>query len=163
MSQRTVINTQTFTRDGGTLQAQLPLVGLTRLLDMLVDSAGVLSFRLDGKIGANQQPQLLLQIDGTLSVRCQRCLGGIETPLKINRLFEFMELEEELTLEEVEDESKDFLLVQSELDVAALVEDEILLDLSSVPRHENCALPHTEPETEKLSPFSVLKGFKGKA
>lgn len=163
MSKRIVINSLAFARDAGSLQGELPIAGLTRLLDQLVDSTGSLSYRIDGRLGPRKQPQLLLQVDGVLSVCCQRCLEGIDYPVAVRSVLEFVDDEEDLTQEEFEDDSKDFLPAQSELDVVALIEDEIILDLPSAPRHESCALPDTGQGTGRISPFSVLKGLKGKA
>ena len=163
MSKRIVINSLAFARDAGSLQGELPIASLTRLLDKLVDSTGSLSYRVGGRLGPRNRPQLLLQLDGVLSVCCQRCLEGIDYPIAVRSVLEFVDDEEDLTQEEIEDEAKDFLPAQSELDVVALIEDEIILDLPSAPRHENCALPDTGQGTGKVSPFSVLQGFKGKA
>ena len=163
MSQRIVINSLAFAREARSLQGELPIASLTRVLDKLTDSVGSLCYRVEGRLGSRNRAQLLLQLDGVLSVCCQRCLEGIDYPVKLRSVLEFVDDEEDLTQEEVEDDSKDFLPAQSELDVVALIEDEIILDLPSAPRHENCALPDTGQGTGKVSPFSVLQGFKGKA
>jgi len=68
-----------------------------------------------------------------------------------------------LTQEEIEDDSKDFLMARNELDVVELIEDEIILDLPSAPRHESCALPDATLGAERVSPFSVLQGLKCRA
>lgn len=163
MSKRIVINSLAFAREAGSLQGELPIAGLARLLDRLVDSTGSVSYRVDGRLGPRSRPQLLLQLDGVLAVCCQRCLEGIDYPVKVRNVLEFVADEEELTQEEIEDDAKDFLPAQSELDVVALIEDELILDLPSAPRHESCALPDTGQGTGSVSPFSVLKGLKGKA
>ena len=162
MSQRIVINSLAFARDAGSLQGELLIASLARVLDMLVDSAGCLSYRIVGKMSSRNRPQLVLQLDGVLSVCCQRCLERIDYPLEVRRVLEFVKDEEELTQEEIEDDSLDFLPAQSEFDVFALIEDEVILDLPSAPRHESCALPDTGQGTGDISPFAVLKGFTGK-
>jgi uncharacterized protein len=101
-------------------------------------------------------------VDGSLSVCCQRCLEGIDYPVRIRSLLELVKDGEEPTQEEIEDDSKDFLPAQKELDVVELIEDEIILDLPVAPRHENCVLPDTGGPSEKVSPFSVLECLKGK-
>jgi uncharacterized protein len=163
MSKRIVINSLAFAKGASSLQGELPIASLTRLLDKLVDSAGSVSYRVVGRLGQRNRPQLLLKLDGMLSVCCQRCLEGIDYPVKVRSVLEFVDDEEDLTQEEIEDDSKDFLPAQSELDVVALIEDEIILDLPSAPRHESCALPDTRQGTGKTSPFSVLVSLKGKA
>ena len=162
MSQRIVIDSLAFARESGLLQGELPIAGLTRVLDTLVDSAGCISYRIQGQVGPRNRPQLILQLDGVLSVCCQRCLEGIDYPVKVHSLLELVKDEEELTQEEIEDDSKDFLVAQKELDVVELIEGEIILDLPPAPRHESCTLPEVAQKTEKVSPFSVLKGLQGK-
>lgn len=163
MSQRIVIDTLAFAREAGSLQGELPIISLTRVLDLLVDSTGGLRYRVDGSLGPRDRPQLVLKLDGALSVCCQRCLEGVVYSVDVRSVLEFVGSEEDLTQEEIEDDSKDFLPIQSELDVVALIEDEIILDLPSAPRHESCALPDSRQGEGRVSPFSVLKDFKGRA
>jgi uncharacterized protein len=160
--QRIVIDSLAFARAQGSLQGKLPVAGLTRVLDLLTDSAGDLTYRVQGQIGLNR-PQLVLEVDGALRVRCQRCLEGIDYPVRIRSLLELVRDEEEPTQEEIEDDTKDFLVAQKELDVAALVEDEIILGLPTAPRHESCVLPEVGAQPEIASPFSVLRGLTDKA
>ena len=162
MSQRIVIDSLAFAREGSSLQGELPVAGLIRVLDMLVDSTGALSYRVQGQMGPRNRPQLVLQLDGVLSVRCQRCLEGIDYPVRVCSLLEMVKDEEELTQEEIEDDSRDFLVAQKELDVVELIEDEVILDLPPALRHESCTLPEAGQKTEKVSPFSVLKSLKGR-
>ena len=162
MSERIVIDSLTFAREAGALQGKLLIADLARVLDKLAGSAGYLSFRIEGRMGARNRPQLQLQLDGVLSVCCQRCLEGIDYPVEVRSVLEFVD-DEELTQEEMEDDSMDFLPAQKELDVVALIEDEIILDLPSAPRHKSCALPDIKAGKVKISPFAVLQGFKGKA
>ena len=162
MSPRIVIDSAVFAREASLLQGELPIANLTRLLDLLVDSTGCLRYVVEGKLGSRNRPQLLLKLDGVLSVCCQRCLEGIDYPVVVRSVLEFVNDEEDLTQEEIEDDSKDFLPAQKELDVVELIEDEIILGLPSAPRHDSCALPQAGQKAEKVSPFSVLKGLKGK-
>ncbi|MDR1709516.1 MAG: YceD family protein [Candidatus Accumulibacter sp.] len=163
MSQRIIIDGAAFARSGERLTGRWPVAGLARTLDLLTDSAGDLDYRVEGRMGPRKRPQLWLEIDGRLSVRCQRCLEGIAWPVRIRSLLELIGDDEELTQEEIEDDSKDFVPAQKELDVAALIEDEIILDLPVAPRHECCVLPGAGGGPEKVSPFSALAGLRGKA
>jgi uncharacterized protein len=163
MSQRIVIDSLAFAREAGSLQGELPIADLTRVLDLLADSAGFFTYRAQGKTGLRKRSQLLLELDGTFSLCCQRCLEAIEYPLEVRSLLEFVDDENDLTQEEIEDDSKDFLLTQKELDVMALIEDEIILALPPAPCHENCAMPEAGRGIARISPFSSLTGLKGKA
>jgi uncharacterized protein len=81
----------------------------------------------------------------------------------LRSLLEFVDSDGDLTQEELEDDSRDFLPHAEGTDVAVLIEDEILLALPSVPRHDDCVLPGGGQESAKVSPFSVLAGLQGKA
>jgi uncharacterized protein len=165
MSRRVVIDSLAFAREGGSLHGELPVAGLARLLDALSDSGGNIAYRLRGLTGPRNEPRLALEVDGVLSVRCQRCLEGIVHPVRIRSLLELVGDEKEPTQEEIEDDAKDFLVAEKELDVAALIEDELILALPVAPRHEDCVLPaagRLAEEVESASPFSALAGLKGR-
>ena len=163
MSRPVVIDSQDFGREEGSLQGEVLVATLTRLHDLLSDTGGSLSFRVDGRSGPPGRSQLLLTVDGVLSLVCQRCLEAYEYPLQLRSLLEFVGSDEDLTQDELEDDSKDFLPHQKALDVVVLIEDEILLALPTAPRHENCVLPGSTVESARVSPFSVLAGLQGKA
>jgi len=163
MSRRLVIDSRSFGTEGASLRGELAVASLGRLLDLLTDSAGCVQYRIQGGIGSLGRSQLLLAVEGLLSLRCQRCLEAIDYRLEVRSLLEFVDEEGDLTQEELEDDSRDFLPHQQELDVAVLVEDEILLALPTAPRHDDCVLPGARQSTARVSPFSVLAGFHGKA
>ena len=163
MSQRIVIDSLSFAREARILEGELPVAGFERIQDGLTENVGVIRYRIEGGLGERNRPQLHLQLDGVLSLCCQRCLEGIEYPLQVSNVLEFVGNEDELTQEEIEDDSRDFLPAQSEVDVVALIEDEIILDLPSAPRHESCVLPASAQDDPEDSPFAVLKGLRSKA
>ena len=135
MSQRIVIDSLAFAREAGSLQGELPIAGLTRVLDLLANPASRVAYQLSGQLDYRGKPQLVLQLEGVLSVRCQRCLEGLDYPVNVHSLLKLIGSEEELTQEEMEDDTKDFLVAQKEFDVVALIEDELILDLPPAPRH----------------------------
>ena len=163
MSRRVVIDSRSFASDGASLRGELPAVALTRLLDLLTSASRGVPYRITGRSADLGGSQLLVEVDGTLSLCCQRCLETIEYPIQVRSLLEFVDSDDDLTQEELEDDSRDFLPDQKELDVAVLIEDEILLALPSVARHADCMLPGGGQESAKVSPFSVLAGLHGKA
>lgn len=162
MSRPVVIDSQEFGREQGSLQGELPVATLTRLHDLLTDTGGSLIFRIDGRRAVGGRSQLLLAVDGVLSLLCQRCLETYEYPLHLRSLLEFVGSDEDLTQEELEDDAKDFLPHQKALEVSVLIEDEILLALPTAPRHADCALPGSRVAPATVSPFSVLAGLQGK-
>ena len=163
MSQRIVIDSNAFAREASLLEGEMLVADLVRVLDLLVDSGGSVQYRLEGLLDDRNKPQIKLHLNGQLAVRCQRCLEGIVHPLRICSVLEFVEDENDLTQEDIEDDSKDILPAQKELDVVALIEYEIILDLPAAPRHESCALPDATLGAERVSPFSVLQGLKCRA
>ncbi|MBR4877130.1 MAG: DUF177 domain-containing protein, partial [Rhodocyclaceae bacterium] len=62
--------------------------------------------------------------------------------------------------EELLDDDHDVIEVDGALDVQALVEDEILLALPLVVRHEQCTPPQMRETAEPASPFAVLAGLR---
>ncbi len=158
-----VIDSQVFASEGGSLRGELPVAALTRLLDLLTDSDGLLSYRIDGRKGPFDSSQLLVEVDGVLSLCCQRCLEAIPYPIAVRSLLEFVDGDGDLTQEELEDDSRDFLPHQKALDVAVLIEDEILLALPPAPRHDDCVLPTAGQQSAKASPFLILASLQGKA
>ena len=54
----------------------------------------------------------------------------------------------------------DRVLASREMSVAQLVEDEVILALPQVPKHENCDVDRLIAQPVKQSPFSVLERLK---
>jgi uncharacterized protein len=151
-----------FTRDGRVLEGTLPISELERLHDLLVEVVGEVSFRLQGFKGERGEAMLQLEISGVLPLACQRCLDAVPCDLDVDSLLELVPEGAELSEDELEDDTRDFLPVERELDVAELVEDEILLALPVAPRHEKCGLPGAADAGERINPFAALSGLKGK-
>lgn len=111
---------------------------------------------------------LYLSANVSLSQICQRCLGPAEIPVALERSFRFVATEE--MAEEQDDEAEEDVLVMSrEFDLAALIEDELLMAMPLVPLHESCPTavilsaedPDFEaPSGQKLNPFAVLAQLK---
>ena len=105
---------------------------------------------------------LHLEVSGVIPLACQRCLEAIPFDLDVDSLLELVPAGAELSQDELEDDTRDFLPVERELDVVELVEDEILLALPVAPRHEKCGLPGAADAGERINPFAKLSGLKGK-
>lgn len=115
------------------------------------------------------QAWLYLNARLDLPLICQRCLGAVSESVHIQRTYRFVESEAQAELED--DESEDDLLVISrDFDLVALIEDEVLMDLPVVPRHEVCPVavklaavdPDFEAASVKPNPFSALATLKTK-
>ncbi len=73
--------------------------------------------------------------EGLIKLRCQRCLGELVHVLDLHTDLLLVKTEKELSSFD-EDESVDCILAEPDLDVLALIEDEIILSLPISPRHE---------------------------
>ena len=151
-----------FAKEGRVLEGTLPLSALERLHDLLAVVEGEIIFRLEGSRGARGEHLLQLVVTGTLPLACQRCLKAVPYDLDVDSLLELVPEGAELSQDELEDDTRDFLPVAKELEVAELVEDEILLALPVAPRHEKCGLPGAADAGERINPFAALSGLKGK-
>lgn len=112
-------------------------------------------------------PWLRLTFAATLPQVCQRCMGPVAVPVQVAREFRFVE--SEVLAEQQDDDCEEDLLVTSrDFDLAALVEDEVLLALPLVPRHEVCPVSvkmtltdnDFEAPADKPNPFAVLAQLK---
>lgn len=157
-------------RAGTRVVGDLPLADLTRLCGCLTDDAGVVDVALEFGTGEGRLRYVRGRLRVRVSLICQRCLQPME-----------LELEQPVELEIVpSDEAarslhgdRDPLVATGEsLDLATLVEDELLLALPFAPMHELDACPaagephETEEEVEpsaareRGNPFSVLAALK---
>ncbi|WP_374592056.1 DUF177 domain-containing protein [Aquabacterium sp.] len=76
----------------------------------------------------------------TLPMECQRCLHAVDEQLVVQRSVRFVADEEAAA--ELDAESDDDVLVLSRaFDLRCLIEDELILELPLVPRHEVCPQP----------------------
>jgi uncharacterized protein len=103
---------------------------------------------------------------------CQRCLQPVTVDIDVDRHFVFV-ADEATAAARDEDSEDDWLVLERSLDLHELVEDELLLGLPLVPRHERCPNPlavdvmvggeRPSAEDETPNPFGALAALKGKA
>ncbi|MCA0242429.1 MAG: DUF177 domain-containing protein [Proteobacteria bacterium] len=114
---------------------------------------------------AGQPPQvwLYLAADAVLPLICQRCLQPLQQPLALQRQFQFVPGEDAAAKLDGEVEHE-VLPLTHDLDVHALLEDELLLDLPLVPRHEVCPQPlpvaADAAEPQDAHPFAALAALR---
>ncbi len=116
--------------------------------------------------GAGLQPVLHLVADATVSLECQRCLQPLRVPLHVDRRLFFVE--GEVAAAALDTDCKDDVLtLEPAIDLRALIEDELLLALPLVPRHEVCPEPlplrGDEDTPAQEHPFAALAALKGRA
>jgi uncharacterized protein len=167
------LDVEAFAKEGGELQGEWPLTALDRLMDaahpQALPTAGhVAHWQARGITqpvrGAPTQTWLEIEADTHLSLVCQRCLGPVDTAIAAQRRFLFAS--DENTAEQLDADSEDDVLAMTRaLDLRTLVEDELLLGLPLVPRHDVCPEPlpllhDDEPAEEQPHPFAALAALK---
>jgi len=170
----TRLDVEAFAKDGGSLEGEWPLASFARLVDTMHPDAlptaeGKTTWSAEGESrpvrGGTPQVWLHLQAAARISLVCQRCLGPVQVPLDTERSFHFVPGEDAAAQLDADSED-DVLALPRSLDLRELVEDELLLALPIVPRHEECPQPlplpdADEPEDEPApSPFAALAALK---
>lgn len=116
-----------------------------------------------------EQVWLHLTVGASLPLTCQRCMGPVDIEVAVNRSFRFVGSEEAAEAQDEEAE-EDVLVLSPDFNLSDLIEDEVLLALPVVPRHETCPvdvkLAVADPGfdtalAEKRNPFAVLAKLQG--
>jgi uncharacterized protein len=112
-------------------------------------------------VGGEDQVWLHLHADADVVLQCQRCLRPLDEAVHVDRHFRFVADED--TAASLDDEMEDEVLVLAKsLNLRDLVEDEMLLALPLVPRHDVCpeVIPmqfgDVDVVEEKANPFASL-------
>jgi uncharacterized protein len=114
---------------------------------------------------------LHLSAQVALPLTCQRCLGPVDFPLAVERAFRFVATEE-IAQAQDDDSEEDLLVLSQDFNVLELIEDELLMALPAVPKHEVCPESVTfevadanfeESAAQKPNPFAVLGQLKKKS
>lgn len=162
MFAQAVIDSLEFARTEQTLHGSLPVTSFARLQDGLHDGLGQVEVVVRGGKDAQRRPILRLDVTGTLNLRCQRCLGPLEYPLQLSNTLLLVN-QAEAESGELDDTDADWIVASPELDVAMLVEDELILDLPFAPRHAEGLCAHGAAKEEgngRASPFAKLGALK---
>jgi uncharacterized protein len=172
-----------FAAEGATISGHWPLSGMPRIVTSEMPAedgttAEEAASDIEWSAQGEQRPVpagapeiwLTLSARTTVHLQCQRCLAAVDVPLEVSRAFRFVA--DEVSAERLDEELEDEVLVLGRsLDLHELVEDELLLAMPIVPRHDVC------PEAPTLSfgeedvddqpgapahPFAALAALKKK-
>jgi|JI10StandDraft_1071094.scaffolds.fasta_scaffold1233490_1 uncharacterized protein len=170
------LNLEAFARAQGNLTGSKELSHFKRLqLEAQgVAATSLVRFTAEGQIrstsGQGEQIWLMLTAEVALPQTCQRCLGPVDVPVVVERDFRFVATEEQAELEDEESE-EDVLVLSRDFNLLELVEDELLMALPVVPKHDVCPTPvklqvadpdFVENVEQKPNPFAVLQQLKTK-
>lgn len=168
------VDTFELTRTGLEVSGQTSLLHCERLTEDLPEQDdSPVSWSLRGEKDSFGRSYLHLRVKACPMLECQRCLAPFAWPIDAENRLQMVNteagLEDDAVL--VEGQPEDFIerIVGSpRLDVLALVEDEIILSLPYVPKHDVCPsvspliVQHDESDTDagRPSPFAVLSQLK---
>jgi uncharacterized protein len=155
-------------RERRTIEGDLALADFKRLAASLLRTEGSLRYRIRGEIDGQGRPGAEMNLSATLLFECQRCNQELVFPLRRNAHFRFVTSEEELNALPIDDDEVDEVVGSRHMDIAAWIEDEAILSLPLVPRHDDCrpAVPLVgAPEgadagEKRPNPFATLASLK---
>lgn len=168
-----------FIAEGAALQGEWPANDLSRLMESQTPPQDIVpasvAWQAQGErravTGSEAEQWLHLSAKTAVWLTCQRCLQPFQQDLAVATRLRFVRDEAQAEALDAELE-EDVLAMPRWLDVRALVEDELLLALPLVPRHDHCPqpLPIALDETAELddgdepddrpNPFAVLQALK---
>ena len=169
------LDVRAYAKAGGHLEGEAPLSAFPRLAADAAPHDGtepMVRWQADGELvtpmGGAGQAWLHLRAAARLPMICQRCLGPALIDVEADRRFRFVADEATAELEDDEAE-EDVLALSRDFDLLELIEDELLMALPVVPRHEECPVPVKlqageadlqEAGDAKPNPFAALQALK---
>jgi len=161
MPHQPVIDGFEFASAGAIQQGVWPLSDFPRLRDMLASDAGEVAYRVQGTHDEQGRPALKVRVEGTLHLRCQRCLEPLRFEVEVEDLLVLAATLEEIHADPADANAPDRIVASREMPVRELVEDELILALPYAPRHEKCEPAAAGQGDEGNSPFARLRGLLG--
>ena len=172
------LDIKAFAQAGAELHGETPLTDCPRLLQEQFAApadTGKVRWQIQGRMvpvtGGTPQVSLSLQAEVDLAMQCQRCLTPVVAQVLAENAFIFVA--DEATAEALDEDSEtDVLVISRDFDVLSLVEDELILALPLVPRHDVCPedLPQEAVDeafeaaaADRPHPFAALAALKKKA
>ena len=167
------LDVSAFAQSAGSLAGSERLASFPRIMDAsdgtAPDTLVQWAVRGETRHGLPGQPQSWLHLDADARVpqECQRCLAPLQVHLRVERWFRFVD-DEASALAQDETSEEDLLVLEPDFDLHALIEDELLLELPYVARHEACPtqprMSATDPAftagPERPNPFAALAALK---
>lgn len=175
-----------FVHNGRELRGAFPVTLLERAIEDLPDQPvvrnaastrddelGVVWFEIKGDSRIGERASLTLQLQAHVVLQCQRCLEPMT--LQVSGLERFDVVTEaqlrQMDHEEIDPEEVEFLVGSREFDLIDLLEDQLVLEIPYIPKHDGCVVEGLQDEpdlelapepSEKPNPFGVLEQLKRK-
>jgi uncharacterized protein len=156
-----VIDNIKFTREKAILYGSVPVASLARVVESGVSQTSNIQYHVQGGIDVLSRPTLTLKLKGTLEMLCQRCLTLMPYVIAIDTTLTLFMSEEAIDAAERDDPDIEGIIFTEKLDMAVLIEDELLLALPYAPTHQECDTDKMV-KVDKPNPFAVLAALKTK-
>jgi uncharacterized protein len=167
------VNPYRLADQGRVLEGSYPLNLMPRLAEAIYEAAGEARVRMAFSRSPSGLALIEGQIEAMLALTCQRCLGRLDYP--VDTTFLVALLPDEATASSLLEEY-DAMVVPEELFIRDFIEDELMLSVPQIPRHEHLedcdekmqAYLHKEFENEAAlggkpkNPFEALSSLKSK-
>jgi len=92
--------------------------------------------------GQHDERWLEVKVEGAVWLECQRCLAPLMQPLDVQARYRVVETEAEADAAPLDDDDADVIVGSRQFDLIELIEEEVLLSLPLVPKHEVCPSVH---------------------
>jgi uncharacterized protein len=144
------------------LKGQVALTQMTRLHDSLCDFQGYAEIDWLFTMDEKHHPTILGPLQAQLTIQCQRCLQPMQWSIDRALALTFLTNKQD---EELPAGYEAIILTNNPLQLIALVEDELILALPIIAKHDKCSsleyqLPENINENVKNNPFHVLAALK---
>ena len=154
-------------RKGEIVAGQYAIDEMQRLGGLLHDQSGQVTFRLEFTHDDEKKTSFIMgNIHAVVNIVCQRCLGPM--PFTIDNQIYLGIIREQDDEYELPDGCEPLIASDESVNLASLIEDEVILALPIVTMHDEKECNATELLTEinstkKESPFAVLKTLAEKS
>jgi len=149
---------------GRRFEGELPLAKLSRLGESLVDTDGAIAVELTCGKGEKKRPHIQGRIRAHLRMECQRCLEPVE--LVIDQEIDLVAVATAAEAELLPEDLEPLIVEDGRVRLQDLVEDELLLALPLIPRHEGpCGpeldqpAPDSDTDSDKVAANPLAKAL----
>jgi uncharacterized protein len=173
-----VIDNLNFAKKSEELSGQFKLASFARLSELMLSqvppkasvndlnlSSSTINFLLRGGLDNQGRSIIYCKIEALLSTCCQRCLEPMPLPFSLSFSYLIAEADVRHNEESLLDDSDEYDLQEPNraMDVATLIEDELLMAMPIAPTHDfDCAKLITQAGN-KPNPFAALKDLVKKS
>lgn len=158
----------TLSERGQSVTGTYELRELSRLRSVLLDAAGEAAFEFRFSRDDSRRPLIEGRVTTTLNLLCQRCLEPLALPVDAEFALVLVQGFDEA--EVLPEEFEPLMPEDSVVSLRDLVEEELLLAIPTVPKHESCDLQISIAaasddeieldESPRENPFQVLAALK---